>query len=272
MAGIGADDLGFIEAHGTGTVLGDPIEIGALTRVPRSATDAVGSCALGSIKSNIGHLARRGCRRHRQDRAGARARRDPAGLHFETPEPGHRFRHQSIQREHRAAAWSGRPAAAPGRRQLLRRRRHQRACHPRGGASGWLRPSGRAWHILPLSAKAETALPEVAVRMRDHLRRSSVAFADSVSTAQTARRAFDHRRVVIAADAADAAVALDSESGPRSFARKVPPTPPRVAFMFTGQGSPNIPGWGPISTGTSRPSRRPWTAAWRCSSRRSPRT
>ena len=56
VAGVTPDSIGFVEAHGTGTALGDPIEIEALHQVFRSATDAKRFCALGSLKSNIGHL------------------------------------------------------------------------------------------------------------------------------------------------------------------------------------------------------------------------
>ena len=245
VAGIGADDLGFIEAHGTGTVLGDAIEIGALTKVLRSATDAVGACALGSIKSNIGHtLAAAGVAGIVKTVLALEHGAIPACANFETPNPDLDFATSPFTVNTVLQPWE-RPASGV--------RRAGVSSFGVGGTNAHVileeapparsGPSRRAWHILPLSAKAEAALPEVADRMRDHLRRSDVAFADSVFTAQTARRAFDHRRVVIAADADDAATVLDSAGGPRSFARKVPPTPPKVAFMFTGQGS-QYPGMG----------------------------
>ena len=56
VAGVGAGSIGYVEAHGTGTVLGDPIEIAALTRAFRQDTDGTGYCAIGSVKSNVGHL------------------------------------------------------------------------------------------------------------------------------------------------------------------------------------------------------------------------
>src|SRR5205823_7811877 len=55
-AGIDPETVSAVEAHGTGTQLGDPIEVAALTRVFRAATDKKGFCALGSVKSNLGHL------------------------------------------------------------------------------------------------------------------------------------------------------------------------------------------------------------------------
>jgi len=56
MARVDPDSIGYVEAHGTATALGDPIEVAALTRVLRTRTRARNSCGLGSVKSNIGHL------------------------------------------------------------------------------------------------------------------------------------------------------------------------------------------------------------------------
>lgn len=56
LAGISAEKIGFVEAHGTGTLLGDPIEVGALKKAFRAQTDKKSFCALGSVKSNLGHL------------------------------------------------------------------------------------------------------------------------------------------------------------------------------------------------------------------------
>jgi phthiocerol/phenolphthiocerol synthesis type-I polyketide synthase E len=56
VADISPDTIGYIEAHGTGTSLGDPIEVAALTQVFRAATDRTGFCGIGSVKANIGHL------------------------------------------------------------------------------------------------------------------------------------------------------------------------------------------------------------------------
>jgi len=58
LAGRTAEDIGMVEAHGTGTLIGDPIELRALTEVFRETSDRVGWCAIGSVKSNVGHLLR----------------------------------------------------------------------------------------------------------------------------------------------------------------------------------------------------------------------
>src|SRR5439155_8164395 len=56
LAGVSPDTISYVEAHGTGTDLGDPIEIAALTQAFRARTAAKGFCAIGSVKTNIGHL------------------------------------------------------------------------------------------------------------------------------------------------------------------------------------------------------------------------
>src|SRR5579864_9092694 len=56
VAGVTADSIGYVEAHGTGTPLGDPVEVTALTEAFGKTTDKRSYCALGSVKTNIGHL------------------------------------------------------------------------------------------------------------------------------------------------------------------------------------------------------------------------
>ena len=88
VAGVSPDQIGYVECHGTGTVVGDPLEIDALTKAFRTATNRRGFCAVGSVKTNIGHL---------EQTAGVAAlikaaltlknRKIPASLHFQRPNP-----------------------------------------------------------------------------------------------------------------------------------------------------------------------------------------
>src|SRR5205814_5231868 len=55
-AGVDVDSISYVEAHGSGTPVGDPIEITALTKAFRTSTERSGYCAIGSVKTNIGHL------------------------------------------------------------------------------------------------------------------------------------------------------------------------------------------------------------------------
>ncbi|HVR10505.1 MAG TPA: polyketide synthase, partial [Thermoanaerobaculia bacterium] len=87
-AAVDPDTIGYVEAHGTGTALGDPIEVEALTRAFRAHTRRCGFCALGSVKSNIGHLdAAAGIAGLIKTVLALEHRQLPPSLHFKTPNP-----------------------------------------------------------------------------------------------------------------------------------------------------------------------------------------
>ena len=91
-AQLTADQIGYLEAHGTGTQLGDPIEITALTRAYRETTQDTGFCRIGSVKTNIGHLdAGAFCAGLIKATLAARDGVIPASLNFEAPNPQIRF-------------------------------------------------------------------------------------------------------------------------------------------------------------------------------------
>lgn len=246
VAGISAADLDFIEAHGTGTVLGDAIEIGALTQVMRAATDEIGTCTLGSIKSNVGHmLAAAGVGGIIKTVLAMEHRAIPACANFETPNPDLDLKTSPFTINTQLQSWD-RPKNG--------KRRAGVSSFGVGGTNAHLiieeapplqtGPSRRSWHVLPLSARADEPLNTIAANLRTFLEtKPDVPFADVVYTAQLGRRAFEQRRVVIAKDAADAAAAIGANDAGRIFSRKASGQPPKIAFMFTGQGS-QYPGMG----------------------------
>src|SRR5205085_4831098 len=88
IAGVEADSISYIETHGTGTRLGDPVEVQALTRAFRASTSRTGFCALGSVKTNIGHLsAAAGVAGLIKTVLALKHKRLPPSLNFETPNP-----------------------------------------------------------------------------------------------------------------------------------------------------------------------------------------
>jgi acyl transferase domain-containing protein len=88
MSGVEAESITYVETHGTGTVLGDPIEISALAKAFRSGTTANHSCALGSVKTNIGHLdSAAGVAGLIKTVQALKHRQLPPSLHFESPNP-----------------------------------------------------------------------------------------------------------------------------------------------------------------------------------------
>jgi acyl transferase domain-containing protein len=88
IAGIPAETISYVEAHGTGTPLGDPLEVQALTEVFRSGTAAKGFCAIGSVKTNLGHLdTAAGVASLIKTVLSLQHRQIPPSLHFHTPNP-----------------------------------------------------------------------------------------------------------------------------------------------------------------------------------------
>ena len=88
VADVDPDTISYVEAHGTGTNLGDPIEVAALTRAFRQGTDKKGFCAIGSVKTNFGHLdTAAGVAGLIKTVLALKNRKIPASLHFKTPNP-----------------------------------------------------------------------------------------------------------------------------------------------------------------------------------------
>jgi phthiocerol/phenolphthiocerol synthesis type-I polyketide synthase E len=114
VAGIDPATVSYIEAHGTGTALGDPIEIQALTRAFREYTERRGFCAMGSLKTNFGHLdAAAGVAGLIKTVLALEHRELPPSLHFEQPNPRIDFAASPVFVNAALAPW---PAGDGGRR------------------------------------------------------------------------------------------------------------------------------------------------------------
>ena len=134
-AGIDADSVTYIEAHGTGTSLGDPIEVAALTKAFRRSTTRTGFCGLGAVKTNIGHTdAAAGVAGLIKTVLALEHRLLPPTLHYETPNPQIDFEQSPFFVVTTPTTWESDETTAPGRRQLLRHRRHQCARGARGSS------------------------------------------------------------------------------------------------------------------------------------------
>src|SRR5882762_10154772 len=87
-AGVEADSISYIEAHGSGTPVGDPIEIRALTKAFRTLTQRSGYCAIGPVKTNVGHLdAAAPVAGMIKTVLAIKHRKIPPSLHFSEPNP-----------------------------------------------------------------------------------------------------------------------------------------------------------------------------------------
>ncbi|HSP79768.1 MAG TPA: polyketide synthase, partial [Myxococcaceae bacterium] len=106
VAGVEPDSIGYVEGHGTGTLMGDPIEVAALTQAFRAGTDKKGFCALGSVKTNIGHLdSAAGVTGFIKTTLTLHHRQIPPNLHFEEPNPGIDFANSPFYVNTRLADW-----------------------------------------------------------------------------------------------------------------------------------------------------------------------
>jgi acyl transferase domain-containing protein/thioesterase domain-containing protein/SAM-dependent methyltransferase/acyl carrier protein len=244
-AGVYPSDIGFIEAHGTATQLGDPIEVAALTRVfrERGATGAQ-FCALGSLKSNLGHLGAAAgitglikavlCLEREQipptlHFTRANARLDLAHSPFfvnTAPRPWPRGEAPRI------AAVSAFGVGGTNAHVILR----EAPAPTETPSSAPRRPV-----LLTLSARTEAALDAATDRLAAHLRaHPALSPADVAFTLGQGRRAWSHRRFVVADDLADAAEALATRDPARVGGRVAPRRTPRVAFMFPGGGTQRV--------------------------------
>ena len=132
LAGIDPRSIGYIETHGTGAPLGDPIEIAGLTQAFRAGTEDRNYCAIGSVRTNIGHLdAAAGIAGLIKTALALKHRRAPSSLHFAKTKSSAAPRRITVRRRNQGAQLAKRRRTASRRCQLLWRRRHERACRPR---------------------------------------------------------------------------------------------------------------------------------------------
>ncbi|MFF9158804.1 type I polyketide synthase [Streptomyces longwoodensis] len=246
QAMVDAGTIGLIEAHGTATKLGDPIEVAALTEAFRHSTDARGFCALGSVKTNIGHLgAAAGIAGLIKAVLALEHRQIPPSLHFDRPNPlidfdAGPFRVPTAledwpRGEHpRRAAVSAFGIGGTNAHVVLEEAPAPAPAAPRP-------PEDGRRLVLPLSARTAGALRGQADALARHLeRRPGLRLDDVAHSLRTERPALRHRLTVTASSPEEAVEAL------RSAAPVTPPVgddPARVAFLLPGGGT-QYPGMG----------------------------
>jgi acyl transferase domain-containing protein/acyl carrier protein len=260
IAGVEPETIGVVEAHGTGTRLGDPIEVAALAKAFRSrGTARRGFCALGSVKTNIGHLdAAAGVAGLIKTVLALENGLIPPSLGFSKPNPEIDFAGSPFFVNDRLREWPAGPN--PRRAGISSLGVGGTNVHAVLEEAPVPAPSGpsRPWQILPLSAKTATALQAASENLAQFLSqlpprpagregvgeggRGGEGLPDIAFTLQTGRRAFAHRRIIVARDAADAASQLRTPSPDRAATGIVRGGDRPVVFLFPGQGAqhPNM--------------------------------
>lgn len=256
VAEVDASTITYLEAHGTATALGDPVEVTALTQAYREDTDATGYCAIGSVKTNVGHLVETaGMAGLIKTILALKHKVLPPSLHFEKSNPRIDFANSPFYVNTKLTEW------------------HQRHGNPRragvsafgmGGTNAHVileeapvltAPANeveRPLQIFTISAKNAQALHELAQRylayLNDH---PNVVLADLCFTTNSGRRHFAHRLALVTQTPAQLHTALNAfvtatpteqQSSTLLLGQAKPQTSSAtgIAFLFTGQGAQYI--------------------------------
>jgi acyl transferase domain-containing protein/thioesterase domain-containing protein/acyl carrier protein len=242
LAGVTPHSISYIEAHGTGTPIGDPIELTALQQVYGKAPR--GSIGIGSVKTNIGHL---------DTAAGAaslikvveamRHGHLPASLNFRTPNSRFDFAHSPFEVVAKGRDW---PRGATPRRAAVN-------SLGVGGTNAHViveeaparaeTASTEGWRVFPFSARNPAALARTIDKWAPFLGSTPANPADIAFTLRAGRRAFPQRMAIAARGVADLAQALTAKAS--AFVQKglASATPPGIVFLFPGGGA-QYPGAG----------------------------
>jgi amino acid adenylation domain-containing protein len=239
-AGVDAGSISYVEAHGTATPLGDPIEIEGLTRAFRRHTQARGFCAIGSLKSNVGHMV---------IAAGAGSLiKTCLSLHHHTLPPSIGFSRPNPKIDFSRTPFVVQAALAPWPKGD-RPRRAGVSSFGFGGTNAHViveeappaPPPSPSWHpsqLLVLSAKTAPALAQAAAELERHLvAHPEQPLADVAHTLRVGRQTFAHRRWLVADTNADAARLLATPETGRAGGREVPAETLLPGFLCPGQGS-----------------------------------
>ena len=238
IADVPADSIGYVECHGTGTYLGDPIEVSALTLAHRQTTDKKQYCRIGSVKTNIGHL---------DTAAGVvaliKAARSvqqgfiPPSLNFEKPNPSIDFEHSPFLVNDRLFTWDaskGPRRAGVNSLGVGGTNAHVVLEEPPAFQSE--PTSGR--QLITLSARSRPALEDMTARLADHLEaHPEQEFADVCFTLLEGRRAFAQRRVLSCGSREEAITFLRSKDPRRIFTHTANAEAPEIVFLFPGGGA-----------------------------------
>ena len=238
VADVSADSISYVEAHGTGTIIGDPIEVAALTRAFRSSTERSGFCAMGSVKTNVGHLdAAAGVAGFIKTILALENRQIPPSLNFSKLNPLIDLERSPFYVNTGLRDWegNGQPRRA-GVTSLGIGGTNAHAILEEAPAVGPSGPS-RPWQLLTLSAKTPTALDSIGRDLAEHLEENSPALADVAFTTHLGRKAFRFRRAIVCADPIGAAETIGLVDSKRIVSGSSSESEPPVIFLCTGQGA-----------------------------------
>ena len=240
LAGVPARSIGYVEAHGTATPLGDPIEVAALTMAFGGDTTDTAYCRLGSLKANLGHLdAAAGVAGLIKTVLALQHRELPPLVNFRSPNPALRLETSPFYASAAAELWPSEAGVS---------RRAGVSSFGIGGTNAHavieeapartVLPDRHGPQLLVWSARSELALDAATARLAAHLEaHPEQPLADVAWTLQLGRQAFGYRRAVVVADSSAAVAALRDPQRAGILAGRHEGGERGVAFCFSGQGS-----------------------------------
>ncbi len=238
LAGIKPGSIRYVETHGTATKLGDPVEIRALTKAFRTQTNKNQYCAVGSVKTNVGHLASAaGVTSFIKTVLMLEHQQIPPSLHYRTPNPEIDFASSPFYVSAELSPWvAGKQPRRAGVSSFGVGGTNAHAVLEEAPA---LPPSssGRPWQLLVLSAKTPTALETMTDNLGGFLQEHrDLTLADAAYTLQVGRQVFGHRRIVVCNSTEDASSAIACRDTTRTFTGTSEMQDRPVAFLFPGMG------------------------------------
>jgi non-ribosomal peptide synthase protein (TIGR01720 family) len=242
VAEVSPEMLSYVEAHGTATPLGDPVEVAGLTQAFRAWTRKKSFCALGSVKTNVGHLdAAAGVAGLMKTVLALKHKQLPPSLHFREGNPQIEFADSPFKVNAALRDWSTEGTARyAGVSSFGIGGTNVHAVLEEAPPAPPVAPS-RDWQLLTLSAKTKSALETMSADLAAAVEAEPRPdLADVAYTLQTGRSLFDHRRVVVCRDAGAARRALEAGGRGEALTGFQESRDKGVVFMFPGQGAQRV--------------------------------
>ena len=242
LADVPAEHVQYIEAHGTGTSVGDPIEIEALTQAFRVTTSKNGYCGIGSVKTNIGHLdTAAGVAGFLKAVLAMQHGEIPKSLNYQRANPLIDFGKSPFYVVSEPSAWPRRPdverIAGVSSLGVGGTNAHVLVKEAVEQAPIATVAYPRRCHLLPVSGKVDAAVLDNGKNLAAHLRTVDAAdLPDAAWTAQVGRRAFPRRAFAVGASGDELAAALETADFKGSV-KKAADRQPSVVFLFSGGGA-----------------------------------
>ena len=239
-AGVDPKTISYLEAHGTGTAIGDPIEVRALTNAFRSSTEKKQFCAIGSVKTNIGHLdAAAGVASLIKTALALKNKKLPPSLHYEEPNPKIDFENSPFYVNTELTEWN--VTDYP--------RRAGVSAFGVGGTNAHVileeapvveeSAEREGWELLVISARTEKGLEEASANLAEYLGKEEEGrrLGDVAYTLQVGRKGFGYRRAVVCKEKKEGVGLLEGERPEKveTYYQEGEKRP--VVFMFPGGGA-----------------------------------